>query len=80
MDISVVIPVFNEEESLPELIDWIQKVCLAHQLDHEMILVDDGSRDQSWSVISDLSEKYSGVKGIKFGRNYGKSAALPGRI
>ncbi|MFP4024899.1 MAG: glycosyltransferase family 2 protein [Thiohalospira sp.] len=76
MDISVVIPLLNEEESLPELVDWIKKVMAAHQYTYEIILVDDGSKDNSWEVISDLSSKNPEVKGIKFRKNYGKSAAL----
>jgi len=76
MDISVVIPLLNEEESLPELIAWIDKVCTAHTLSYEVVMVDDGSTDQSWQVIERLSEQYAGVRGIQFRRNYGKSAAL----
>lgn len=76
MNISVVIPLFNEDESLPELHDWIVKVMAAHQFSYEIIFVDDGSKDKSWSVIEALSAKNSQVHGIKFRRNYGKSAAL----
>jgi glycosyltransferase involved in cell wall biosynthesis len=76
MDISVVIPLLNEEESLPELITWIDKVCTAHTLSYEVVMVDDGSTDQSWQVIERLSEQYANVRGIQFRRNYGKSAAL----
>jgi glycosyltransferase involved in cell wall biosynthesis len=76
MNISVVIPLFNEEESLPELCDWIAKVMLEHQYSYEIILVDDGSRDKSWLVIESLAAKNAAVKGIKFRRNYGKSAGL----
>ncbi|MBI1344480.1 MAG: glycosyltransferase [Terrimonas sp.] len=76
MDISVVIPLFNEEESLPELCDWISRVVTAEQLTYEIILVDDGSNDGSWMVIKQLHDRNSNVKGIKFQRNYGKSAAL----
>jgi glycosyltransferase involved in cell wall biosynthesis len=76
MDISIVVPLYNEDESLPELIAWIEKVVLENNLSHEIILVDDGSRDNSWKVINDLSIRYPAVKGIKFRRNYGKSAAL----
>jgi len=76
MNISVVIPLFNEEESLPELHDWIVKVMQANNFSYEIIFVDDGSKDKSWSVIEQLSAKNNQVKGIKFRRNYGKSAAL----
>lgn len=76
MDISVVIPLFNEEESLGELIAWIEKVCKKHQYTYEVILIDDGSTDNSWSIVESLSEQYAAVIGIKFRRNYGKSAAL----
>lgn len=76
MDISIIIPLLNEEESLSELIGWIEKVTHEHQLSHEIILVDDGSTDHSWEVIEKLAETYPSVKGIKFRRNYGKSAAL----
>lgn len=76
MDISVVVPLLNEEESLPELVNWIKKVMIDHQYTYEIILVDDGSKDNSWEVISDLSNKNPEVKGIKFRKNYGKSAAL----
>ncbi len=76
MDISVVIPLFNEEESLPELADWIEKVMLENHFSYEIIMIDDGSRDQSWQVIQNLQKKNPHIKGIKFRRNYGKSAAL----
>ena len=76
MDISVVVPLLNEEESLPELIQWIKKVMTTHQFTFEIILVDDGSKDNSWHVIQELSEIHPEVKGIKFRKNYGKSAAL----
>ncbi|HXS38233.1 MAG TPA: glycosyltransferase family 2 protein [Flavipsychrobacter sp.] len=75
-DISIVIPLFNEEESLPELVDWIERVCAEYRYTHEVIMIDDGSTDNSWSVIQQLSQKYQAVHGIKFQRNYGKSAAL----
>lgn len=75
-DISIVVPLFNEEESLPELADWIERVCGDHGYTHEVIMIDDGSTDNSWHVIESLSQQYSSVKGIKFQRNYGKSAAL----
>ncbi len=76
MDISIVIPLFNEEESLPELHDWIEKVMNENNFSYEIIFVDDGSKDKSWSVIETLSSKNKNVRGIKFRRNYGKSAAL----
>lgn len=73
--ISVVIPVFNEEESLTELTEWISRVMDSHGFSYEMIFVDDGSTDSSWNVISSLKEKYP-LKALRFNRNYGKSAAL----
>ncbi|ATP57200.1 glycosyltransferase [Pedobacter ginsengisoli] len=76
MDISVVIPLYNEEESLPELTSWIAKVMQEHNFSYEVLFVDDGSTDASWSIIENLKQEYSSVKGIKFRRNYGKSAAL----
>ena len=76
IDISLVIPLYNEEESLPELVDWIERVCTEHGYQHEVIMIDDGSTDNSWKVVQDLSQQYAAVKGIKFQRNYGKSAAL----
>lgn len=76
MNISVVIPLLNEEESLPELEAWIKKVMEANTFSYEILFVDDGSTDKSWSIIEDLAAKNSNVKGIKFRRNYGKSAAL----
>ena len=76
MDISVVIPLFNEAESLPELYEWIKRVMDDHQFAYEIIFVDDGSTDKSWEIIQSLGEKAPEVKGIKFRRNYGKSPAL----
>src|ERR1043165_7880533 len=76
MDISVVIPLKDEEESLPELADWINRVMNANNLSYEIIFVDDGSTDNSWEVIQQLRQKNSRIKGIKFQRNYGKSAGL----
>lgn len=76
MDISVVVPLFNEEESLPELYAWIDRVMRANNFSYELIFVNDGSTDNSWGVIKDLSLKAQEVKGIKFRRNYGKSPAL----
>ncbi len=75
-DISVVVPLFNEEESLPELVRWIKRVMHAHEFSYEIILVDDGSTDRSWDVIHELSAQDNTIKGISFNRNYGKSAAL----
>jgi glycosyltransferase involved in cell wall biosynthesis len=76
MDISVVIPLFNEAESLPELHDWIVRVMQASNFSYEIIFVDDGSKDGSWKVVQQLSEKNPNVRGIKFRRNYGKAAGL----
>lgn len=76
MDISVVIPLYNEEESLPELYAWIERVMNANGFSYEVIFVNDGSTDGSWNVIEELSRKSECVKGIKFRRNYGKSPAL----
>ncbi|MEL6673942.1 MAG: glycosyltransferase family 2 protein [Bacteroidota bacterium] len=76
MDISVVVPLYNEDESLPELMGWIDKVMQANQYSYEVIMIDDGSNDNSWSVIQKLSEEFPALRGIKFQRNYGKSAAL----
>ncbi|MFT3678845.1 MAG: glycosyltransferase family 2 protein [Ferruginibacter sp.] len=76
MDISVVIPLLNEEESLPELAAWIERVMTANRYSYEIIMIDDGSTDSSWKVIEELSSKNGCIKGIKFQRNYGKSAAL----
>ena len=76
MDLSVVIPLYNEAESLPELHAWIKRVADDNKLDYEIIFVDDGSNDGSWQVIENLQHTYPEVKGIKFRRNYGKSPAL----
>lgn len=76
LQISLVIPLYNEEESLNELFDWIDRVMTAHQYSYEVIFVDDGSSDGSWDAIEQLNAKSACVKGIKFQRNYGKSAAL----
>ena len=75
-DISIVVPLYNEEESLPELVDWIERVCGEHGYSHEVIMVDDGSTDDSWHVVEKLASQYPQVRGIRFQRNYGKSAAL----
>ncbi|MFY8034243.1 MAG: glycosyltransferase family 2 protein, partial [Flexibacteraceae bacterium] len=74
--VSIVIPLLNEEESLPELYAWIKRVVDANNLSYEVLMIDDGSTDNSWEVITKLSASDSHVKGIKFARNYGKSAAL----
>ena len=76
MDISVVVPLYNEDESLPELYDWIERVMVANNFSFEVIFVNDGSTDRSWEVINELSVRSEHVKGIKFRRNYGKSPAL----
>jgi len=76
MDISVIIPLLNEEESVPELAGWIEKVMLENKFSWEVIFVDDGSSDNSWQVIEKLSAKNPNFRGIKFRRNYGKAAAL----
>jgi len=76
VDISIVIPLFNEEESLPELHDWIARVMNENDFKYEIVFIDDGSKDKSWSVIEELRIKDENVKAIKFQRNYGKSAAL----
>lgn len=76
MDISVVVPLYNEAESLPELCDWIAQVMAQHGFSYEVIFVDDGSTDSSWSVIQTLAAKNPAVRGVSFRRNYGKSPAL----
>ena len=76
MDISIVVPLFNEDESLTELVTWIDGVMQANGYSYEVIMVDDGSNDHSWQVIEDLRSKNASIRGIKFQRNYGKSAAL----
>ena len=76
MDISVVIPVFNESESLPELTAWIERVMTENGYSYEVIYVDDGSTDETWTIIEELRTRNSYIKGIKFQRNYGKSAGL----
>jgi len=77
LDLTLVIPLYNEEESLPELMAWIDRVVKANDIEHlEAILIDDGSTDGSWEVISNLRRTYPWIKGIRFRRNYGKSAAL----
>ncbi len=76
MDISVVVPLFNEEESLPELSTWIHRVCREHSLNYEIIFIDDGSSDDSWKIINSLAKKNKQIRACRFRRNYGKSAAL----
>lgn len=76
MDLSVVVPAFNEAESLPELAEWIAKVCASSSIDYELIVIDDGSTDDTWDVLKLLSARNSKVRAIRFRRNYGKSAAL----
>ena len=76
LDISIVIPLLNEEESLKELSDWIGKVMHDNQFSYEVIFVDDGSKDGSWKIIEELQAQNSNIRGIKFRRNYGKSAGL----
>jgi glycosyltransferase involved in cell wall biosynthesis len=76
MDLTIVVPLFNEDESLPALEEWVRRVMETHRFTYEIILVDDGSKDRSWQVIEDLTKKNPNVRGIKFRRNYGKSAAL----
>lgn len=76
MDISIIVPLFNEDESLPELTQWIEKVMVDHSFEYEVIFVDDGSKDNSWQIINQLSKENKNIKGISFQRNYGKSAAL----
>jgi len=76
MDVSLIIPVYNEEESLPELERWITRVCTENNISFEIIFIDDGSSDSSWKVIRDFSQNNRNVRGIRFRRNYGKAAAL----
>ncbi|MCI6473934.1 MAG: glycosyltransferase [Bacteroidales bacterium] len=76
MNITVVVPLYNEAESLPELYGWIDKVCRNHNLTYEVIFVNDGSTDASWNIIERLASEHDEVHGIKFRRNYGKSPAL----
>ena len=73
-DLSIVVALLNEEESLPELVSWIVRVMDREKFSYEIIMVDDGSSDASWSVIKRLSKENSAIKGISFRRNYGKSA------
>ena len=76
LDLSIVVPLYNEKESLPELTAWIERVMADNGYSYEIILVDDGSRDGSWETIKELSASNPSIRGISFRRNYGKSAAL----
>lgn len=76
MQISLIIPSYNEEESLQELYDWIKQVVDANSMSYELVFIDDGSKDNTWKIIEELAEKDSNIRGIKFRRNYGKAAAL----
>ena len=76
LNISVVVPLYNEEESLRELVAWIDRVAKAESLSYEIVMIDDGSNDNSWAEVERLKSLYPTIKGIRFGRNYGKSAAL----
>lgn len=76
MDISIIVPLFNEEESLPPLLEWIERVMDENKFTYEVLFIDDGSNDRSWSVIETMSKEHHCVRGVKFRRNYGKSAAL----
>lgn len=76
LDISVVVPLYNEAESLPELVAWIDRVARENSLSYEVVMVDDGSTDESWSVVEKLRREYESIRAIRFMRNYGKSAAL----
>ena len=75
-DLSIVISLYNEEESIPELVSWIETVMEKEGYSYEILMIDDGSRDSSWKIVKSLAEKNPAVKGISFRRNYGKSAAL----
>ena len=75
-DISIVVPLYNEAESLPHLAEWIERVMREHGFSYEVVMVDDGSKDGSWEVIEKLHADNPDFRGIKFRRNYGKSAAL----
>ena len=74
--LSIVVPLYNEEESLPELCSWVREVMTKEEITYELILVDDGSNDGSWAVVRKLAAQYAEVRGLRFNRNYGKSAAL----
>jgi len=76
MDLSVVVPAWNEAESLPELAEWVDRVCVVSSIDYELIVIDDGSSDNSWEVLKQLASRNGRIKAIRFRRNYGKAAAL----
>ena len=76
MDLSVVVPAYNEAESLPELAEWIDRVCTGSSIDYEIIIIDDGSSDNTWDVVKRLSAGNARIRGVRFRRNYGKAAAL----
>ena len=76
MDVSIVIPLYNESESLIELNEWINKSLISSGFSYEIIYIDDGSDDQSWNIIEDIAKENNNVKGISFSRNFGKSQAL----
>ena len=76
LDVSIVVPAFNEAESIPELCEWISSVMKSHTLTYEVVIVDDGSTDNTWDTIEKLARQNGNVKGLRFNRNYGKSAAL----
>jgi len=76
MDLTVLVPAYNEAESLPELAQWIDRVCVSSSIEYELIVIDDGSSDNTWELLRDLSEKNSRIKAVRFRRNYGKAAAL----
>lgn len=76
MDISVVVPLYNEAESLPELAEWIERVMKENNFTYEVLMINDGSTDNSWEVVKELHEKNENIKGVSFRRNYGKSPAL----
>jgi glycosyltransferase involved in cell wall biosynthesis len=76
LDLSIIVPLYNEDESLPHLLPWIEKVMLENNFSYEVIMIDDGSTDNSWQVVQELAKKNKNIRGIKFRRNYGKSAAL----
>ena len=76
MNISVVVPLYNEAESLPELAEWIERVMKENNFTYEVLMINDGSTDNSWEVVKELHEKNENIKGVSFRRNYGKSPAL----
>jgi glycosyltransferase involved in cell wall biosynthesis len=76
LDLSVVVPAYNESESLPELAEWVDKVCISSSIDYELIVIDDGSTDNTWKVLQQLSLANNNIRAVRFRRNYGKAAAL----